>query len=169
MSNEHCGVSNHQQFDCLFNRSFRLTEDSFTDLWNRNIVAWLHYGNKSFQDIFARWVWIETSCNLGNNTAISSLSIGRQLNIWITVPYNKVHGANMGPIWGRQEPGGPHVGSMNFAIWGVTKIGNTCKKASEDGNKAKKYTGSYFTVVKVSLVTSKKTSNPCVTVRGIHQ
>ena len=23
----------------------------------------------------------------------------------------------MGPIWGRQGPGGPHVGPMNFAIW----------------------------------------------------
>ena len=34
--------------------------------------------------------------------------------------YNsKVHGANMGPIWGRQDPGGPHVGPMNFAIWEV--------------------------------------------------
>ena len=32
-------------------------------------------------------------------------------------PESKVHGANMGPIWGRQDPGGPHVGSMNFAIW----------------------------------------------------
>ena len=30
----------------------------------------------------------------------------------------KVPGANMGPIWGRQDPGGPHVGPMNFAIWG---------------------------------------------------
>ena len=29
------------------------------------------------------------------------------------------HGANMGPIWGRQDPGGPHVGPMNFAIWGI--------------------------------------------------
>ena len=27
-------------------------------------------------------------------------------------PDNKVHGANMGPIWVRQDPGGPHVGSM---------------------------------------------------------
>ena len=25
----------------------------------------------------------------------------------------------MGPIWGRQDPGGPHVGPVNFAIWGV--------------------------------------------------
>ena len=23
----------------------------------------------------------------------------------------------MGPIWGRQDPGGPHVGPINFAIW----------------------------------------------------
>ena len=25
----------------------------------------------------------------------------------------------MGPIWGRQDPGGPHVGPMTFAIWVV--------------------------------------------------
>ena len=36
----------------------------------------------------------------------------------ITAPDSKVHGAKMGPIWGRQDPGGPHVGPMNFAIWG---------------------------------------------------
>ena len=33
------------------------------------------------------------------------------------IPDSKVHGANMGPIWGRQDPGGPHVGPRNFAIW----------------------------------------------------
>ena len=32
-------------------------------------------------------------------------------------PDSKVHGANMGPIWGRQDPGGPHVGTMTLAIW----------------------------------------------------
>ena len=32
---------------------------------------------------------------------------------------SKVHGGNMGHIWGRQDPGGPHVGHMNFAIWVV--------------------------------------------------
>ena len=37
-------------------------------------------------------------------------------------PDNKVHGANMGPIWGRQVPDGPHVGPMNFVIWDVTFI-----------------------------------------------
>ena len=34
-----------------------------------------------------------------------------------TIPNSKVHGANMGPIWGRQDTGGPHVGPMNDAIW----------------------------------------------------
>ena len=32
-------------------------------------------------------------------------------------PDSKVYGANLGPIWGRQDPGGPHVGPMNLAIW----------------------------------------------------
>ena len=46
------------------------------------------------------------------------------LNIQTRILYrgvldSKVHGANMGPTWGRQDPGGPHVGPMNFAICGV--------------------------------------------------
>ena len=32
------------------------------------------------------------------------------------LPGNKVDGANMGPIWGRQDPCGPHVGRVNLAI-----------------------------------------------------
>ena len=32
---------------------------------------------------------------------------------------SKVYGANMGPTWGRQDPGGSHVGPMNLAIWVV--------------------------------------------------
>ena len=40
---------------------------------------------------------------------------------------SKVHGANMGPIWGRQDPGGPHVSPMNFAIWEVIFTGTVMK------------------------------------------
>ena len=32
---------------------------------------------------------------------------------------SKVHGANRGPIWGRHDPGWPHGGPINFAIWGM--------------------------------------------------
>ena len=31
-------------------------------------------------------------------------------------PDSKVHAANLGPICGWQDPGGPHVGPMNLAI-----------------------------------------------------
>ena len=34
-----------------------------------------------------------------------------------TVPDSKVYGAKMGPIWGQQDPRGPHVCHMNLAIW----------------------------------------------------
>ena len=37
------------------------------------------------------------------------------------LPDSKVHGANMGPIWGRQDPGGPHVGPMNLGVWAAIK------------------------------------------------
>ena len=36
-------------------------------------------------------------------------------------PNSKVRGAHVGFIWGRQDPGGPHVGPMNVVIsrWGI--------------------------------------------------
>ena len=46
-------------------------------------------------------------------------------------PERKVHGAHMGPTWGREDPGGPHVGPVNFAIWGMHVIDsvNECSRA----------------------------------------
>ena len=42
---------------------------------------------------------------------------------------SKVRGTNMGPIWGRQDPGGPQVGPMNFAIWvGLTVTSSSGKQ-----------------------------------------
>ena len=43
-------------------------------------------------------------------------------------PERKVHGANMGPIWGRQDPGGPYVDPMNFAIWDRQPIAQPVSK-----------------------------------------
>ena len=59
------------------------------------------------------------------NQMICFLSFFSYTKVHITVGFQhtrmyfgrKVHGANMGPIWGRQDPGGPHVGPMNLAIW----------------------------------------------------
>ena len=44
-------------------------------------------------------------------------------------PESKVHRANMGPIWGREDPGGPHVGPMNLAI----RANNVIDRVGTDG------------------------------------
>ena len=46
-------------------------------------------------------------CNMCGNPSYTSY----------TSPDSKIYEANMGPIWGRHDPGGPHAGSINFAIW----------------------------------------------------
>ena len=60
---------------------------------------------------------------------IKSTVITDKSNIFLGVnmllfnpPNSTVRGANMGPIWGRQDPGGPHVGPINFAIWVVRSL-----------------------------------------------
>ena len=37
-------------------------------------------------------------------------------------PDSKVHGPDIRHIWGRQDPGGSHVGPINFAIWVIILI-----------------------------------------------
>ena len=51
-----------------------------------------------------------------------------QWNLFITRTDSKVRGANMGPIWGREHPGGSHVGPMNLAIWAVICLQNTYER-----------------------------------------
>ena len=51
----------------------------------------------------------------------------------VVIPHSKVHGANMGPIRGRQDPGGLHVGPMNFAIWDITDT-YMCHSTSDNWN-----------------------------------
>ena len=64
-------------------------------------------------------------CSLG--VCLLSSTIERKCRLNSTpqekiAPDSKIHGAYMGPIWGRQDPGGHHVGPMNFAICGVTVL-----------------------------------------------
>ena len=57
------------------------------------------------------------TCKMMKSRGVSTLNWA--VKILKNSPDSKVHGAKMGPIWGRQDPGGSHVGPMNFAIWGV--------------------------------------------------
>ena len=77
-----------------------------------------------------RFVWKSTNYNarklfcLGLNE-LSGYIMSHQKQLTDTIglttyykyPDSKVHGDNMGPTWGRQDPGGPHVGHVNLAIW----------------------------------------------------
>ena len=57
------------------------------------------------------------------------MSLNGNTSIKLVIPHfddpdSKVHKANMGPTWDRQDPGGPHVVSMNLAIWGRLRNAN---------------------------------------------
>ena len=39
----------------------------------------------------------------------------------MNIPDSKDYEASMGPAWGGQDPGGPHVGPMNLIIWDALK------------------------------------------------
>ena len=56
------------------------------------------------------WIY-NNRCFIHNKQALQTVPI------MYGIPDSKVHEANMGPIWGRQDPDGHHVGPMNFAIW----------------------------------------------------
>ena len=64
-----------------------------------------------------------TSCenNILKFTCLIELSVVTHHHLVLpqcVFPDSMVHGAF---IWGRQDPGGPHVGHMNFAMWVMIK------------------------------------------------
>ena len=58
--------------------------------------------------------WCKRQITLYERYAPRCLLMRSQFSI---TPDSRAHGANIGPIWGRQDPGGPYVGPINFAIW----------------------------------------------------
>ena len=66
--------------------------------------------------------------NLSSRVATEIVSVRSSGPLVVTkwhhdIPDSKVHGADMGPIWGRQDPGVPRVGPGNFAIWYLPGFG----------------------------------------------
>ena len=67
------------------------------------------------------------SCHLSYGSHCITVFNAVFMGIHQHYPDSKVHGPNMGPHWGRQDPSGPHVGPMNFAIWVETNRTDTEK------------------------------------------
>ena len=63
-------------------------------------------------DCWVGYSYCDMSVNRINFDLPSSLFL-----ITVRSPDSKVHGANMGPTWDRQDSGGSHVGPMDLAIW----------------------------------------------------
>ena len=72
------------------------------------------------------YCWWFNICTLLFVWLIQSQCVANQLFLSIAATFvctsTTLIGANMGPIWDRQDPGGPHVGSMNFAIWELSSM-----------------------------------------------
>ena len=78
------------------------------DLWF-HIVSQILHGHHNCGQWLVGWVAPRYYLNRCRHS-LKTIYINANSN-------SKVHGANMGPIWGWQDPGGPHVGPMNLAIW----------------------------------------------------
>ena len=104
------------------------------------IMAWRRSGDKPLSEpmmvslltytYVTRPQWVKETVSVGCNylslpviSAIGKIPLCRSheiCTVWaVAIPDSEVHVANMGPIWGRQDPGGPHVGPMDFAIWDI--------------------------------------------------
>ena len=71
--------------------------------------------------LFIKWSWVPMFLAGFDPYWIkqpASMENSEMVSIWNNTLKNKVHGPIMGPIWGRQDPYGPHVGPMNFTLWG---------------------------------------------------
>ena len=79
------------------------------------LIGWVHTQNDPCFEIECSW-----AINVALGYIVVWESSGhwfRDCNFLSTFPHSNVHGAYMGPIWGRQDPDGPHVGPMHFSIW----------------------------------------------------
>ena len=128
--NDLAGVSNHQIHDCLLKPLFTCRSKKTSKLH----VTGLCVGNSPLSGEFpaqrasntenvAIW-WRHHADQICIHCSLFIAFLQLPLEYIYTFshmnvhcPDNKVHGTNIGPIWGRQDPGGPHAGPMNFAIW----------------------------------------------------
>ena len=57
----------------------------------------------------------------------------------------------MGPFWGRQDPGGPNVGPMNFATWAVSDYVNLTRNVHMQPKMSNKHNSKLFNALWITL------------------
>ena len=85
-------------------------------------VPWCMPGSLTSVFLWSRWCWKRS----GHSRCMRNpqIYVSGKRPMWYRVHYVTFRMKQipliawfMGPIWGRQDPGVPHVGPMNFAIW----------------------------------------------------
>ena len=61
-----------------------------------------------------RWFVIGGNENHVEDVAYPKVMANNKLRVVFIYPDSKSHGANMGPMWDRQDPGGPRVGTWTL-------------------------------------------------------
>ena len=92
-------------------------------------------GTESYQQpSYSTWtIWLQEPYSA---TWLSRITFKRGhgvCSLFVSFPDSKVFGVNMGPTRGRQDPGGPHVGPMNLAIWCGYKYNTVMSKTRGGG------------------------------------
>ena len=109
--NEWDGISNHQSHDCLLNGLSRRRSRKISKLR----ITGLCVGNSPVTSEFpTQRASNEENVSIWWRHHVFSLMKWPSLGM---IPDSKVHRSKMGPIWGQQDPRGPHVGPMSLAIW----------------------------------------------------
>ena len=106
------------------------------DIWTNRRVYWISQIEKCINLIcvlshFSSLMQSEGWCQFNQSWITTTTTCQRALDyiqlIWLATfwlndssfPDSEVDGAYMGPTWGRQDPGAPHVGPMLLIIWVV--------------------------------------------------
>ena len=124
-------LTNDQWFSNLMTSLLLVWTSTWTNNWEASdmMLMWHHF-NEMLQLISSKpsWHWLQSYWEyfpewtvypaLYCIVILVAVWITVQLRnlIWCSYPDSKVHGANVGPIWGGQDPGGPHVGPTYFDI-----------------------------------------------------
>ena len=136
--NDHDGVSNHQPRGCLLNRLFRRRSKKTSKLRITSLCTGKSLVTGEFPaqmtsnaEMFPFDDIIMSRSVSAYHTDIIDDSVQPFFRKairgdWRTIHDNKVHGANMGSTWGRQDPGVLHVGHVNLAIWDLFRRAPGC-------------------------------------------
>ena len=132
LRNGYDSVSNYQPHNCLLNHLFRgrskkTSKLRVTGLCEGNSPGTGEFPAQMASNVENVSIWWHHHDIMVPVPLLQFVILNHLSMITVIIKLSAVHWGHfnlcsliarfMGPIWGRQDPGGPHVGPMIFAIW----------------------------------------------------